>query len=593
MSDMSDINVSPIQYTSRTYQTVINDINAIPELADKPEWWKRIAAGVADSFSLQLNAAVNDNFLRTAYTRRSVRDLVALIDYDLSGQSTASGSLTFNFAETIAFPVSINQADFAALSPGTLAVSAQRYETRQALSNFTPTGFSVTVNVTTNVFTAPSGTYPTGAKVRISSAGTLISPLVQGTSYYLIGISSTTFFLAESLENARAGIAIDITGAGTGSQVMTPYYIVRDGFQQETRDSYSVGQSDGITAWQEFVLDDLNVLLGTESVVINSVTWTRVENFVDSQPTDTHYKLIYNTDNSAVVQFGNGTFGAIPGAFDIFLSYAFGGGINANISFVNRITTYAGSDSNIDAVFNSTTFTGGGNPETIESAKRLAPILLRTRSRFVTAADGEGLVLANGGVSQARVNGNVFGVLSAQVLAIADGGGNPSSVLRTQIQTDLINRSILESIDVRVQEAVITSTNVTCGVRMLSGFSFSTIQPYVDLAWRLFLTETGVEITDEFTSNGIASAVTLINAIFNTSFTDSDYTQITLFLEEMQTGAQAPRLIGIDVQESEAFAFVAGETRGIDFITISAPTFPIDLADNEITTPGTITITEI
>ena len=593
MSDMSDINVSPIQYTSRTYQTVINDINAIPELADKPEWWKRIAAGVADSFSLQLNAAVNDNFLRTAYTRRSVRDLAALIDYDLSGQSTASGSLTFNFADTVAFPVSINQADFAALSPGTLAISAQRYEARQALSNFTPTGLTVTANASTNILTLASGTYPTGGKVRFTTTGTLPAPLAINTSYFIISVTATTIRVAESIENARLGTAIDITTTGTGTHTMTPYYTIRDAFQQETRDSYSVGQSDGITLWQEFVLDDLNVLSGTESVVINSIAWTRVENFVDSTSTDTHYKLIYNTDNSAVIQFGNGTFGAIPGAFDIFLSYAFGGGINANISFVNRITTYAGSDGNIDAVFNSTTFTGGGNPETIESAKRLAPILLRTRSRFVTAADGEGLVLANGGVSQARVNGNVFGVLSAQVLAIADGGGNPSSVLRTQIQTDLINRSILESIDVRVQEAVITSTNVTCGVRMLSGFSFSIIQPYVDLAWRLFLTETGVEITDEFTSNGIASAVTLINNIFGTSFTESDYTQITLFLEEMETGAQAPRLIGVDVQESEAFAFVAGETQGIDFITISAPTFPIDVADNEITTPGTITVTEI
>lgn len=592
MSDINTSTSSPIQYTSRTARTILNDINSVPELADTPEFWKRIWSGVGDTMSLILNAAVNDNFLRTSFTRRSVHDIVRLIDYSPSAQTTASGSLTFNLADAVTFPVSINRADLVALSQGTLAISARRYEARQSIS-LTPTSTTVTADSGTDLLTVAAGTYVTGGKVRFTTTGTLPAPLATATSYFLIRVTDTTYRVAETLENARANTFIDITSAGSGVHTMQPYYVTVDAFQQETRDQYSIGQSDGTTEWQEYTLDDLNVLLDTETIIINSITWTRVDTLVDSLPTDTHYRLLYNSDNSAFIQFGDGTYGAIPPAFDIFASYAFGGGTTANISNVNRITTYAGSSADVDTVFNSTVFTGGAAAEAIETSKRLGPLLLKTRARFVTTQDGEVLALNFGGLSQVRVNKNAFGPLSAQVVGVANGGGNPTSVLRGQIQTDLIDRSLLEQIDVRVQETTITSVNVSAGIRLLPGFSFALVQSYTILGWQLFLTDTGVEITDRFVSEGVTAATTLINSIFSTSFGESDYAQIELFLDSMQRGAQAPRRISEDVQESDAFAFIAGNVNGVDFMTITTPTFPITLADDEITTDGTILISEI
>ena len=51
---------NPIQYTSRTFQTILADINSDKELADKPEWFKRMIAGVGDVMSMCLD--------RNAYT---------------------------------------------------------------------------------------------------------------------------------------------------------------------------------------------------------------------------------------------------------------------------------------------------------------------------------------------------------------------------------------------------------------------------------------------------------------------------------------------------------------------------------------------
>jgi flagellar hook-associated protein 3 FlgL len=73
-------------------------------------------------------------------------------------------------------------------------------------------------------FTADSATdslavgdlYSTGASVRISSSENLPAGLSQDTTYYVIRVSDSEIQLAASLADARAGIAVDFTDAGSG-----------------------------------------------------------------------------------------------------------------------------------------------------------------------------------------------------------------------------------------------------------------------------------------------------------------------------------------------------------------------------------------
>lgn len=81
--------------------------------------------------------------------------------------------------------------------------------------DITPTAVDATLNT---LAVDPSVAYITGDTVKFSvkTAATLPSPLVAGTVYYVIALSSTSIKLATTLVNARAGTAIDLTTTGTG-----------------------------------------------------------------------------------------------------------------------------------------------------------------------------------------------------------------------------------------------------------------------------------------------------------------------------------------------------------------------------------------
>ncbi len=85
-------------------------------------------------------------------------------------------------------------------------------------------GYDFTADASTNVITLSSGsaTWANGNTiVELTTTGTLPAGLATGTQYYVItGNGSTTFKLASSHSNARAGTAIDITDAGSGTHTI-------------------------------------------------------------------------------------------------------------------------------------------------------------------------------------------------------------------------------------------------------------------------------------------------------------------------------------------------------------------------------------
>jgi len=60
----------------------------------------------------------------------------------------------------------------------------------------------------------------TGDGVKVSSTATVPSPLVAGTTYYAIKVTDTSYQLATTLANAYAGVAIDLSSAGSGQHTL-------------------------------------------------------------------------------------------------------------------------------------------------------------------------------------------------------------------------------------------------------------------------------------------------------------------------------------------------------------------------------------
>lgn len=584
-------NHNPIQYTSRTYNTYMNDLNNDPDLSSKPNWFKRIIAGLGDNISMYQNAVSNQSFLATAFTRQAVEYHLALIDYFMSSQSTATGTLLFYLdADNVTFPKTIALADLAARSQGTIALSSKKYEARS----------SVVVNQTTETFTTNfaadnnldvARVYTTGEKVRVSSTTTLPAPLQVNTDYYVIKISDTEIRLALSLSDAYNGVEITLTSDGVGIHTVELFSTQITCYQQETQAQVVLGTSDGTTQWQEFDLPDLNILEDTLVITINSVTWTKVATFVNSTSIDTHYRIFYNTvENSAKIMFGDGEYGAIPGNFEVNADYATGGGLDSNITIVDRINVYAGSDSDVLGVSNPGNVTGGSNVENIETAKVLGPLLLKARDRFVTSADGEALVLSFDGITRVIVIKNFYGLLSCKIPIVPSGGGLPTTQLKNDLQQYLIDRTILESIDVRVVDPTYITVTPIATVKVLTGFLFASIKPFVLLALRLLFSERTYEIQQDYLSNGIASAVSIINSEWSTSFVAQDYAQIITLLDNVEATQ-----FDTDFQRSDVEGFVDSFVDGVDYIIISSPSFPITTASDEITTDNVLdgNITEI
>ena len=580
---------SIIQYSSTTFQSVYNDVKAVAELKDKPEWYLKYWAGVADVISLIINAQANQTYLSTAFTENAVDRLLELIDYQRTPHATSSGYILFDINRSAIFPFTSVAANLVAYSEGSLSVSSKRFESR-ANSTFAAITESFTASAGTNLLTVAS-VYQTGELVRLSTTGTL--PTAVGgdldavTDYYTIYVGATTIYLARSRTDAYNGTYIDLTGAGTGTLTIHRFSKAVTVYQQTTVASYVVGKSDGATEWQEFDLADRYMLKDTLTVTINSIAYTRVDTFVYSISTDKVFKIKLKSDNKFSIVFPDGTYGAIPPAFDIYVSYAYGGGTESNISSLNTINSYGGSDSNLTGCTNYVALTGGADRQGITNAKILGPMLLKSRDRFVTTADGVYLALNYSGVTKATVVKNLYGILSCAVYIVPAGGGVAGAPLLAALQTYLIDRTILESIDVRCWSASYVTANVTSTVKIKTGYTWATVRDYYNLALDLIFSEITTEIQTTYADSGIDAARTAINTKWSFSFTSTNNAEIARILDSV-----TPHDFGVSIQISDVYG-VTNNVEGVDYSIVSVPSFPITFAAGEIATAGTMTTTQI
>ncbi|GAA4425712.1 putative baseplate assembly protein [Actinokineospora soli] len=161
-----------------------------------------------------------------------------------------------------------------------------------------------------------------------------------------------------------------------------------------------LGTSEGVPG-QSFRIARGPVVADDAVLEVSSETgwqeWTRVEHFVSSGSADRHYVL---DAAGGVVHFGpsirepDGAFrahGAVPEQQAVIrLRYSVGGGRQGNVGR-RTISTLKSSIPFVAAVENLHAASGGVDGETVEQAKARGPILLRTRSRAVTAEDYEAI----------------------------------------------------------------------------------------------------------------------------------------------------------------------------------------------------------
>jgi hypothetical protein len=324
----------------------------------------------------------------------------------------------------------------------------------------------------------------------------------------------------------------------------------------------------------------------------NNDDYTRVDTLLFSNPNDERFQFIRKTQGKSSIRFGNGVYGKAPINAEIKVAYFYGGGAHANIKNPAMIKTYAGADDKIEGCINLTPFAGGGDEKNLETARFLAAGALKSRDRFVTCADGEFLAMAFGGVALAKVVPNAYGIFTVKVVAVAEGGGNPSDVLKATLHPYRAERTVLSSIGVAVQDVAFHNLNAVISIKIKSDYDSDFIRNAAILGIRLFLDETSYEILNVYNSDGVNAAANKVQDIYNADFTADFYSVMDKFFDFLnEFGSNA---FGKTIYESQLITFFTIAIPGIVNIDINlATTFPISIAVDQISHVDSVDVTVV
>ncbi len=233
-----------------------------------------------------------------------------------------------------------------------------------------------------------------------------------------------------------------------------------------------LGISEGVSG-QRFTIRHAPVLAGAGAPVLDCSTesgweeWHQVDDFAASGPDDPHFTLDAVSGEVALgpaVRLPDGSvrrYGRVPPKGDQLRlrSYATGGGRRGN---VNRgvISVLKSSIPYIARVENRFPALGGVDGEDIENAKQRGPIVLRTRSRAVTAEDFE-QISREAAPELARVRCLVAGEgLEAGSVRILIVPAVPSERGRVRFEQLIPSEEALEAVATRLDTCRLVGTRI-------------------------------------------------------------------------------------------------------------------------------------
>lgn len=198
----------------------------------------------------------------------------------------------------------------------------------------------------------------------------------------------------------------------------------------------NLGVTDG-SSNQELSLGS-NYHQGSAIVVINGQTYTEVETFSNTDPTQFAYIIEIKIDGNAYLVFGNGVNGIIPPAGEnVIVTYrttlGSSGKVGAGKLTVNLVLL--GQPASVKA--NSTNLqnsSGGSDYELDESIRTNATRSVKLNNRMVTRADYEDQIIAVAGVARAKVDFDCG--KDIDIYIVPSGGGIASTQLISDAQDE-------------------------------------------------------------------------------------------------------------------------------------------------------------
>ena len=178
---------------------------------------------------------------------------------------------------------------------------------------------------------------------------------------------------------------------------------------------------------------------------IDGTTWTLVDTFAYSKPSDKHFMVTVNASQVAVIVFGDGTFGSIPSAGQKVTSASFyiTTGIQGNVLAGSIVQTPAIVKASISEATTSNQYAAGGGSsyENFGMLKEHIPLSVKTLGVAVSKQDFVDLAMLIDGVNKAAVDYECGRKLTVYISA--DNGGVADSAMINKVYTQLSQRAPL------------------------------------------------------------------------------------------------------------------------------------------------------
>lgn len=159
---------------------------------------------------------------------------------------------------------------------------------------------------------------------------------------------------------------------------------------------------------------------------VDGVLWTRVESLYAAGPHDRVYTLAHSETSCTEVVFGDGVRGArLPtGNDNVVASYRRGLGLDGEVG-AQLLTLLQTRPIGLFAATNPAAASGAADPETLDDARRNAPLRMLTLDRLVSLSDYGDFARAFAGVGKARATELWDGRRAFVQLTVASASGQP------------------------------------------------------------------------------------------------------------------------------------------------------------------------
>lgn len=331
-TDFLSLRNSLIQYAKAVYP---NDYQYFAE-SDFGMMLIELVAYMGSVLSMKADMLANENFLATARQRSSVKKLLQLIGVRMRGPLSAAAQSRIIFQQS--FP-----------SPTTITISPEK---RTFTINSPEDGGLLTYTL----YKVVNGIVDT-----INSQGNLL-------------------------------LYSDTEGLGTNKNIFTNLVMQEGALVTETGDFAATESSKTIRLSQGPVIDgSVQVFITDPEKTSANGSYLEVNNiYFASGGSDRIFQVLYDDEYNGTVLFGDNSVGVSPtdGA-SFIVQYRVGGGTRGNLekNYINTsidITTPVVANG---TVTNTSKATGGSNAETLQHAKKYAPLTFRRQDRLVTLED--------------------------------------------------------------------------------------------------------------------------------------------------------------------------------------------------------------